>query len=217
MARYIQDIYLNKPDNFVFYTMNDFFLKTGFVLTDWRGEQIYFAGNPNQEGCKCLKWSYTNGMFHLEAWIKGRIEGDEWDLNGSEYGPQKAIFRQNLEQLFRVLQGSVSQLPASNTPISPINSSIPSQDKDYSNFAVISFVFGILSIVMIFAPLFSIVMGIAGIVLSKDGCKSSQATLAKAGRICSIIGIIGSSLYILFIILYFFFFIFITFISLLSA
>lgn len=213
MARYIQDIYLNKPDNFVFYTMNDFFLKTGFVLTDWRGEQIYFSGNPNQEGCKCLKWSYTNGMFHLEAWIKGRTEGDEWDLNGSEYGPQKAAFQQNLEQLFRVLQGAVPQSPAYSMAISPINSSIPPQDKDYSNSAVISFVFGILSIVMVFAPLFSIVMGIAGILLSKDGRKSSQATLAKAGRICGIIGIIGSSLYFAFIILYFFFIMLITFLS----
>lgn len=213
MARYIQEIYLNKPDNFVFYTMNDFFLKTGFVLTDWRGEQIYFSGNPNQEGCQCIKWLYTNGMFHLEAWIKGRTEGDEWDLNGSEYGPQKATFRQNLEQLFRVLQESVPQPPADNTAVSPINSSISPQDKDYSNSAVISFVFGILSIVMVFAPLFSIVMGIAGIVLSKDGRKSSQATLAKAGRICGIIGIIGSSLYFIFIILYFFFIILITFLN----
>lgn len=217
MARYIQDIYLNQPDNVVFYIMNDFFLQTGFVLTDWKGEQIYFSGNPDQEGCRCLKWSYTNDMLHLEAWLKGRTESDEWDLNSPEYDSQKAIYRQELEQLLLTLQRPISQQSAYNTAINPTNTITPSQEKDYSNSAVVSFVFGILSILTLFAPLFSIVFGIVGIVLSKDGRKSSQASLAKAGRICGIIGIIGGSLYLVFILLYFLFLIFFTFSFLIRA
>ena len=202
MARYIQDIILNKPDNFVFYTMNDFFLQTGFVLTDCRGEQIYFSGNPDQEGCRCLKWSYTNGVLHLEAWLKGQTEGDEWNLDGLEYGAQKASYKQLLEQLLAVLQRPVPQQSVyNNTSVTPVNASISAQEKTQSNYAVVSMILGIISLVSIVGPAISIPLGIVAIILSKEGRKSSQASLANVGRICGIIGLIGTSLYIIIIIL----------------
>ena len=71
MARYIQDFYLNQPEDFVAFIMNDYLQKNGFTMSDWKGEPAYRAGDAMMEGYKYLKWSYVNGRFHLEAWLKG--------------------------------------------------------------------------------------------------------------------------------------------------
>lgn len=121
MARYIQDVTLNKPDDFVYFIMNDYLQKNGFIMSDWKGEPAYRAGDPMLEGYKYLKWSYANGIFHLEAWLKGTF-GGEWNLNGFVGCMMKKPYKSNLEQLITVLQQSIPQ---------PINASPDAASSGY--------------------------------------------------------------------------------------
>ena len=99
MARYVKDITLNKPDDFVAFIVNDYLQKNKFVMSDWNGESAYRAGDGVVEGYKYLKWSYAGGVFHLEAWLKGTA-GGEWDLDGFVGIAMKKPYKSSLEQLF---------------------------------------------------------------------------------------------------------------------
>ena len=100
MARYVKDIVLNKPDDFVTFIVNDYLQKNKFSMADWNGEPAYRAGDAMIEGFKYLKWSYAGGVFHLEAWLKGTA-GGEWDLDGVVGVAMKKPYKNSLEQLFR--------------------------------------------------------------------------------------------------------------------
>ena len=45
MARYIREVELNKPEDFVQYIVTDFLTKHGFKLVEFKGEMIYRAGD----------------------------------------------------------------------------------------------------------------------------------------------------------------------------
>ena len=199
MARYIQDIYLGKPDDFVHFIMNDYLKKNGFTMSDWKGEPAYRAGDPMFEGYKYLKYSYINGQFHLEAWLKGTF-GGEWDLEGFVACAQKGPYKKNLNQLSATLQQELPQADmqaavASNAngsadgaaPIAP--NVIQVQTVDNHNAATLSLVFGILSIATCCSLLFSIIFCVLGLSQARMGQGSSKANLAKAGKICSIVGV----------------------------
>lgn len=55
MARYVREVVLNKPEDFVQFIMNDYLQKNGFVMSDWKGEPAFRAGDPALEGYKYLK------------------------------------------------------------------------------------------------------------------------------------------------------------------
>lgn len=203
MARYIQDVYLGKPDDFVHFIMNDYLKKNGFTMSDWKGEPAYRAGDPMFEGYKYLKYSYTNGNFHLEAWLKGTF-GGEWDLEGFVACAQKGPYKSNLNQLIATLQqelpqpnmqAAMAQNTAQNTaatgdtsaPVAP--TVIPVQTIDNHNAATLSLVFGILSLVLCCSPLFSIIFCVLALSQARMGQGSSKANLAKAGKICAIVGV----------------------------
>lgn len=231
MARYVQDVVLNKPDNFVFYIMNDFLQKNGFVLADWKGEQAYRAGDPMLTGYRYLKYSYTNGVFHLEAWMMGTF-GGEWDLEGFVGIAQKGPYKNNLQLLIQTLQQPLPQqqpipqqqmdvpsgtspqpsdiqpantqpdgtqsadTPVTNTPTTddlytgnPAPTAIPVQTVDNQTAATLGLIFGILSIVFCCIPILGLVFGILGLSQARMGACSSKAGMAKAGKICSIVGL----------------------------
>lgn len=226
MARYVQDVVLNKPDNFVFYIMNDFLQKNGFVLADWKGEPAYRAGDPMLTGYRYLKYSYTNGVFHLEAWMMGTF-GGEWDLEGFVGIAQKGPYKNNLQLLIQTLQQPLPQQqpipqqqmnvstgnspqpadmqPDGTQPIStpmtnipptgdlymgnPAPTAIPVQTVDNQNAATLGLIFGILSIVFCCFPIVGLIFGILGISQARMGACSSKAGMAKAGKICSIVGL----------------------------
>ena len=102
VARYTQDVVLNKPDDFVYFMMNDYLQKNGFSMSDWKGEPAYRAGDGFFEGYKYMKWSYANGVFHLEAWLKGTF-GGEMGLDGFVGYMMKKPFKDNLTQLISLL------------------------------------------------------------------------------------------------------------------
>lgn len=207
MARYIQDVYLGKPDDFVCFMMNDYLKKNGFIMSDWKGEPAYRAGDPMLEGYKYLKWSYVNGNFHLEAWLKGTF-GGEWDLDGFVACAQKGPYKNNLNQLIATLQQELPQANmqaamAQNTADGSVAPAvIPVQTVDNHGAATLSLVFGTLSIVLSCSPLFSIIFAVLAFSQSRMGQGSTKASQAKAGKICAIVGIsIAVALWVLSIIL----------------
>ena len=218
MARYVKDITLNKPDDFVAFIVNDYLQKNKFVMSDWNGEPAYRAGDGVVEGYKYLKWSYAGGVFHLEAWLKGTA-GGEWDLDGFVGIAMKKPYKSSLEQLFDVLQ---QQIPQQNTasaqngaapqggpvqqgnvppqsapgaqgsvpPQGNYGQPIPVRTTDNTGAATIALVLGILSVALgIFVPLLGVILGIIGITQARMGSGSSKASMAKAGKVLSIIGI----------------------------
>lgn len=211
MAMYVRDIVLNKPDDFVQFIMNDYLQKNQFAMSDWKGEPAYRAGDAMVEGFKYLKWSYNNGVFHLEAWLKGTA-GGEWDLEGFVGTLQKKPYKDSLEQLFVTLNQTLPNDPqmqaASNMgPQDPVQNPqaagpgpqnggpqptvIPVQTVDNTGAATMALVFGILSVILALAlPFGGIILSVLGFTRARLGSGSSKAGMAKAGKILCIIGLV---------------------------
>ena len=123
----------------------------------------------------------------------------------------KKPYKSSLEQLFDVLQ---QQIPQQNTasaqngaapqsgPVQqgnvppqgnygqPNPQPIPVRTTDNTGAATIALVLGILSVALgIFVPLLGVILGIIGITQARMGSGSSKASMAKAGKVLSIIGI----------------------------
>lgn len=200
MARYVKDLVLNKPDDFVAFVVNDYLQKNKFEMSDWNGEPAYRAGDGMVEGFKYLKWSYSGGVFHLEAWLKGTA-GGEWDLDGMVGALMKKPYKKSLEQLLDVLQQEIpaqNTAPQGNVPpqggfeqqVPPNPQPIPVRTTDNTGAATAALVLGILSVVFgLFIPLVGIILGVVGITQARMGSGSSKAGSAKAGKVLSIIGI----------------------------
>lgn len=183
MARYVRELVLNKPDDFVSFMMNDYLQKNKFSMSDWKGEPAYRAGDAMMEGYKYLKWSYSNGTLHVEAWLKGSF-GKEMGLTGFVATLQKKPFRDSLEQLYSALQQDISQTQGSG-------GAIPVQTVDNSSAATMALVFGIISVIIGFIwPLGAIIVAVLGYSRARMGSGSSKAGMAKAGQILSIIGVV---------------------------
>ncbi len=200
MARYVKELTLNKPEGFVQFIMNDYLRKNSFVMADWKGEPAYRTGDAMMEGYKYLKWYYNNGVFHLEAWMKGTF-GGEWNLDGFVGTLQKKPYRESLEQLFEALkqplpmeQGmAAGQGGMPGNPGQPYQNVVPVHTVDNSGAATMGLVFGILSIVFAFlVPIVSILLACLGFSRARMGAGSRKAGQAKAGKILCIIGIIAA-------------------------
>lgn len=200
MARFTQDIVLNKPDDFVYFIMNDYLQKNGFTMSDWKGEPAYRAGDAIMEGFKYLKWSYANGTFHLEAWLKGTF-GGEWDLEGFVGIAMKKPYKNNLMELIKVLQqplpegatnmqNTASDGSSNGNTTAQANASnpIPVQTVDNHQAATQGFVLGILSIVFCFWPIVCICLAVIGLSRCRMGQGSSKAKQAKTGKVLCIVG-----------------------------
>ena len=198
MARYVRDLVLNKPDDFVQFMMNDYLQKNSFIMSEWKGEAAYRAGDAMMEGYKYLKWYYRDGVFHLEAWLKGTF-GGEWDLSGFVAVLQKKPYRESLEQLFAVLQQPLP-MPQNKhgqgmqgNPGQPNHNKLTVHTVDNSGAATMGLVFGILSVVFAFIiPLVGIILACLGFSRARMGAGSRKSGQAKAGKIFCVIGIIAA-------------------------
>ena len=198
MARFVKDLVLNKPEEFVTFVMNDYLQKNQFSMSDWKGEPAYRAGDAMLEGYKYLNWSYVNGTLHLEAWLKGNGK-KEWDLDGFVAIAQKKPYKNSLEQLFTVLQQDV---PEGQSPEGAAQTSIPVHTVDNTGAATAGLVLGILSVLFVWSPIISIVLAALGMSRARMGLGSSKAGIAKAGKILCIVGaIVAVSLWVLNIVL----------------
>ncbi len=188
MARYIQSVVLDKPADFVSFIMNDYLQKNGFAMSDWKGEPAYKAGDAMMEGYKFLKWSYMNGVLHLEAWMKGSF-GREWGLDGFVGCLQKKPYKNNLDQLIAVLQqplppqgGMGAQGFQGQTP-----NVVPVHTVDNSIQATWALAFGIMAMALCWSPLLCIICGCLGFSRARMGAGSRKSGQATAGKVLCIV------------------------------
>ena len=192
MARYIQNVFLNKPNDFVAFMMNDYLQKNGFCLSCSNGESVFRAGDPMLEGYKYLKWNYDGCVLHVEAWLRGYF-GKEMDLDGYIACFQKEPFRKSLEDLFNLM---LQPLPMSNQPLydmngQPVPQVIPVQTVDNTSAASLALIFGIICLALAFlSPLFSVLFATLGFNKARMGGGSSKAKYAVAGKGLCIAGTI---------------------------
>jgi len=206
MARYVVDLQLNKPNDFVAFIMNDYLQKNQFSMSNWKGEPAYRAGDAMMEGYKFLKWYYSNGVLHLEAWLKGTF-GGEWGLEGFVGFLMKKPYKESLSQLMVVLQQPLPQtmpmgqpgMPSMNQqmvggngqfvpPVAPQPVVVTTVDN--SGAAIAALVLGIVALVLGFiSPLFSIIAACIAFSMARMGSGSSKAGCATAGKVMSIVGL----------------------------
>lgn len=99
MGRYTQDVGIDQPFDVVSLTMEDYLYHNHFIRTDWSGEPVYSSSKDNK--VRYLRWSYSCGILHLEAWRKNAF-GKEADLDGS--GWEKQEYKESLERLIEKLR-----------------------------------------------------------------------------------------------------------------
>lgn len=107
MARYIREVELKQPEDFVQYIMTDFLSKHGFKLVEFEGQMVYRVGGGLAEIPKFLVWGYQNGIFHLEAWIRNcwlpGVYGGENAMTGFMGCIPKKAYKNDIEALIGLL------------------------------------------------------------------------------------------------------------------
>lgn len=210
MARYIRDIVLNKPADFVAFMMNDYLQKNGFSFFKWKYEAAFRAGDGVIESYKYLKWGYDGRILHIEAWVRD-LFGMEISLDSLSFTLQRSAFKKSLEQLFTLLNQNIPMpnQPAHGTNGQPIPQPIPIQTADNSSAAVMALVSGVITLSLTFIYFVSLIFSVSaltflfpiiilfggtlGISRARLGGGSRQAKLALTGKILSILamGLIG--------------------------
>lgn len=210
MARYIRDIVLNKPADFVAFMMNDYLQKNGFSFFKWKYEAAFRAGDGVIESYKYLKWGYDGRILHIEAWVRD-LFGMEISLDSLSFTLQRSAFKKSLEQLFTLLNQNIPMpnQPAHGTNGQPIPQPIPVQTADNSSAAVMALVSGVITLSLTFIYFVSLIFSVSaltflfpiiilfggtlGISRARLGGGSRQAKLALTGKILSILamGLIG--------------------------
>lgn len=210
MARYIRDIVLNKPADFVAFMMNDYLQKNGFSFFKWKYEAAFRAGDGVIESYKYLKWGYDGRILHIEAWVRD-LFGMEISLDSLSFTLQRSAFKKSLEQLFTLLNQNIPMpnQSAHGTNGQPIPQPIPIQTADNSSAAVMALVSGVITLSLTFIYFVSLIFSVSaltflfpiiilfggtlGISRARLGGGSRQAKLALTGKILSILamGLIG--------------------------
>ena len=160
-------------------------------MSKWKKvEDAYRAGDAMMEGYKYLKWSYVNGVLHIEAWLRGTF-GGEWGLEGFVGIAMKKPYKASLEQLFELLQQEIpqGQTVQGNAEGAQV---IEVQTVDNAKAGVTSLVFGLLSVGFCWIPLAGIILGCLGYMQGRMGSGSSKSGLALAGKILSLVGVVLS-------------------------
>lgn len=205
MARYIRDEQINKPDDFVAFIMNDFLTKNGFTQKQVKDEMVWQEGVGMLAPPKFFKYSYANGVVHIEAWMKtawlpGVYTGEN-ALTGFVGAVPKSAYKKSIEDLIGLLY---QPLPSDNSYANMQSAGAAAgvqpgqpvmvQGVDNSRYASLGLVFGIVSLVGFLIPLIGIIFGCLGIVYGRKGKISSKKGMATAGFVLGIIGLVVSIL-----------------------
>lgn len=218
MGRYIRDVQLNQPEDFVFFMMNDFLTKHGFAQQEFKGEMVYRSGGGMIEMPKFIKFFYQNGFFHLEAWTRmlwmPGVYGNENALNGFFGCLPKKLFKDDLEELIRLLfqpipgagqpqnaaypqeQGrpTVEEQPQS-TGMPQANDPVFVHGTDTSRYGTLALTTGIIALCTGWLiPVLGIIMGFTGIIYGQKGISAVRSGKATAGFVTGILGLIVSVL-----------------------
>lgn len=150
MARYIQDIYLGQPTDFVEFMMKDYLDKNSFSEKIWYGSPVNRKARGFFEVRRFMVWSYSDGTLHLEAWIQGPFGGEQ-TLTGLWGWVTKVSYRREIKKLIGLLQQQLPEPSASGdaAPDSPASvKPIKVQTWDNRSSAILTLVFGLASIIL---------------------------------------------------------------------
>ncbi len=204
MARYIREVELNRPEDFVQYIMTDFLSRHGFKLVDFQGEQVYRTGGGLVEIPKFLSWGYWNGIFHVEAWTRNcwlpGVYGEENAMTGFMGCVPKSAYKKDIEELIGLLyqplpvnQGMQPQAAAGG-PAAPYpygQQPVLVRGTDMSRYATMAFVFAMAGVwVALIVPIVGVLFGVLGITYAGKGKLSSREGLATGGMVIGIIAIV---------------------------
>lgn len=183
MARWTRDEVLNQPQDFVRFLMEDYLNKNGFKKKTHKGEEVWQEGDGFLTAARFVRYEYTGGNFHLEAWIGKRRENA---LKGFVGALPKKMFRESLEELVRLLHQPLSQEQAG-----AVSGVVTIQVPDHGKYAVPAMVLSILGIVTGFLiPLLGILFGGLGISFGQKARNSSRNNIAKAAVILGTIAMV---------------------------
>lgn len=197
--RYVRDEQINKPDDFVTFIMNDYLGRSGYVQKQVKGEWLWKEGAGFASAPKFIKYSYENGVIHIEAfirtlWLPG-VYGKELDFTGAYGALVKQSFKKEIESLINVLyQPLPTDVQNGQQPYSQMqNGPVQVQCFDTSQKAVWGLVFSILALVFsLLVPLIGLILGIFGISNSQKGKTSKNKGMATAGYVIGLIAVIIS-------------------------
>lgn len=102
MGRYIREVRLEQPIDVVSILMDDYVYHEHFSRTDWKDEMVFYVEDSYKKE-RYMKWSYGDGLFRIEAWLKNSL-GGETDLDGVGGGPSRKEFRASIDGLIETLQ-----------------------------------------------------------------------------------------------------------------
>lgn len=187
MARWIRDELLNQPADFVEFLMNDYLTKNGFLHVTRKGEQVWKEGDGFLTMARFLKYSYENGMLHLEAWTGAFRESA---LTGFVGSLPKKFYRESLEELIRLLHQPIPS-EGMGAQGQPIVVQVP----DHAGPAVPALVCSILGIVSgLLIPIIGLIFSGFGMSLGQRARNSSKYSMAKTAVILGTIGMVLSLL-----------------------
>lgn len=197
MSRYIREVKIDKPNDFVNFMINDFITKHGFKLVEFKGQMVYRAGGGWFEMPKFMLWGYQNGVFHMEAWTRTMwlpgVYGKENDLSGFYGALPKESYKNDVEQflnlLFQPLPGVQQQMPQPGQPGQQMPQTVYVQGVDTSRYANMALGFGIIGLLLSWS-FYGIFFQVLGIIYGVKGKSSSKKGRAIAGMVCAIIGIV---------------------------
>lgn len=110
MARHIEDMEINQPLDVVSMVMEDYIYHNRFTRDDWEGEPVYHCVDAEGKD-RYMKWNYTNGVFHIEAWLKNAF-GKEMNLTGVGGGKSRREFKEGIDRLLQNLRQHTGNITA---------------------------------------------------------------------------------------------------------
>ncbi len=198
MARYIREVQLNRPEDFVQYIMTDFLSKHGFCMKQFKGEMVYRAGDGFLEIPKFLTWGYQNGIFHIEAWTRNcwlpGVYGKENAMTGFMGCVPKDAYKKDIEALIGLLFQPLTQPGMQGAYQMP--QPIYVQGTDTSRYAVMALVFSLIGIVCVcLSGILALLWGSLAIVYGKKAMSSPKGGMATAafviGIVADVLGVVA--------------------------
>ena len=189
MARWTRDERLDQPQDFVRFMMEDYLNKGGFKKKIHKGEEVWQEGEGFLSSARFIRYEYSDGLFHLEAWIGKRRENA---LKGFVGALPKKMFRESLEELIRLLHQPLPEAREGEA-----GRVVTIQVPDHGKCAVPAMILSILGIVvgLLLSPLGGIVLGGLGITFGQKARSSSKNNIGRAavilGTIAMVAAIIG--------------------------
>lgn len=215
MSRFMIDLPVNQPEEFVRFVSQDFFAKEGFELSRYKQETVWRKGMGLLTCPQFMKVEYRGGVVHLEAWMSQfalpGIYLGEMGVTGVWGWAVKQTLKSRVDTLIGLLSQQVpvpqaaaaaapgapapaaGQAPAASAPAVPAaQQPIPVAVHDPRGKATASLVLGIVGLLAWLSPMLGTVIGIIGIVMGTMGRKSTARGRATAGLVLSILTVVAS-------------------------